>query len=370
VYRVGLGDETLYFRVAESLENDLAPELHVHETLCERGCQVPRVIAYSPIDPDIGRTVAVLGEIPGEPVGWRPALDRSELASVLRAAGRDLAIMNAIDVEGFGWIRRDLGAGPLRAEHRSYEEWLHGETDEGIESCLDALADHLTGAERAGIRAAAAALVGDSEVRPVLVHGDFDVTHIFHERGRYTGLIDFGEIRGAEPWYDLSLFWRLHSGYAIGRFMYAQVVVGYFEGRQRPDAGRIRHTALLIALRFAARRTAVQGHDWLRENPDLGGLTQIRALAPTTKPGRTRASISECPVRQLTRSSPWVARWSVEIASVACSMNTRERHERGDSGGCDGTRIRASRPVGAQARTTAAATVRSSARVAPDLVSR
>src|SRR5262249_771330 len=56
VYRVGLGDETLYFRVAESLENDLAPELHVHETLRERGCQVARGMASSPIDPDIGRT--------------------------------------------------------------------------------------------------------------------------------------------------------------------------------------------------------------------------------------------------------------------------------------------------------------------------
>jgi hypothetical protein len=32
--------------------------------------------------------------------------------------------------------------------------------------------------------------------RAHLAHGDFDMTHIYQEDGRYTGIIDFGEIRG------------------------------------------------------------------------------------------------------------------------------------------------------------------------------
>ncbi len=36
-----------------------------------------------------------------------------------------------------------------------------------------------------------------------MAHGDFDTSHIFAANGSYTGIIDFGEIRGAEPTFDL-----------------------------------------------------------------------------------------------------------------------------------------------------------------------
>jgi len=302
VYRVSSGTGTLYLRVAEDAEADLAPELRVHRAVLERGGQVPTVIGYSQLDPEVGRSVALLGEIAGEPVGWQPSLDREQLASVLRASGRDLAVVNAIAVDGFGWIRRDIGAAPLRGEHSSFADWIGADTDEGVERCLEALSDHLTEADRTGIRAAARSLVEHPDLSPALAHGDFDVTHIFHDHGRYTGVIDFGEIRGAEPWYDVSLFWRLHSGYAMGRFMYTRLLEGYFGGRPRPDPDRVRQTALLVALRFAARRTAVQGHDWLRQHPDASGLTQIRTLVPALADDRGRrrrpvaiTAIHDCP---------------------------------------------------------------------------
>ena len=40
----------------------------------------------------------------------------------------------------------------------------------------------------------------------VLVHGDFDISHIFHANGRYSGLLDLGEIRGNNRLYDLATF--------------------------------------------------------------------------------------------------------------------------------------------------------------------
>ena len=39
-----------------------------------------------------------------------------------------------------------------------------------------------------------------------LAHGDFDATHIYQRDGVYTGVIDLGEMRGAEPQYDLAYF--------------------------------------------------------------------------------------------------------------------------------------------------------------------
>jgi hypothetical protein len=44
-----------------------------------------------------------------------------------------------------------------------------------------------------------------------LAHGDFDLTHIFQRNGHYTGIIDFGEIMGSSPFYDLGHF-KLHDG--------------------------------------------------------------------------------------------------------------------------------------------------------------
>lgn len=46
--------------------------------------------------------------------------------------------------------------------------------------------------------------VGPSGSAGVLVHGEFDTSHIFGRDGEYTGLIDFGEIRGADYSFDFA----------------------------------------------------------------------------------------------------------------------------------------------------------------------
>lgn len=43
-----------------------------------------------------------------------------------------------------------------------------------------------------------------------LAHGDLDLIHIYQDKGEYTGIIDFGEIRGADRLYDLGHF-NLHD---------------------------------------------------------------------------------------------------------------------------------------------------------------
>jgi aminoglycoside phosphotransferase (APT) family kinase protein len=44
-----------------------------------------------------------------------------------------------------------------------------------------------------------------------LAHGDFDDSHIFCFHGVFTGIIDFGEIQGSSPLYDLGHY-KLHDG--------------------------------------------------------------------------------------------------------------------------------------------------------------
>jgi aminoglycoside phosphotransferase (APT) family kinase protein len=88
-----------------------------------------------------------------------------------------------------------------------------------------------------------------------LAHGDFDATHIFQEDGRYSGIIDFGEIRGADRWYDLGHF-RMHDGETLPAPALDWLLEGYREAASLPrDAyERVCFAALLIAVRALARR--------------------------------------------------------------------------------------------------------------------
>ena len=62
-----------------------------------------------------------------------------------------------------------------------------------------------------------------------LIHGDFDDSHIFSHNGRFTGIIDFGEIQGNSPLYDLGYF-KLHDGQR--HLGFNSLVKGYNEVRE------------------------------------------------------------------------------------------------------------------------------------------
>jgi Ser/Thr protein kinase RdoA (MazF antagonist) len=83
-----------------------------------------------------------------------------------------------------------------------------------------------------------------------LAHGDFDVTHIFHLDGVYSGLIDFGEIRGTEPLFDLGHF-LLHDCETFPAPLFEHLVAGYAEIHLlRPnDNADVRTSAILLGLR-------------------------------------------------------------------------------------------------------------------------
>jgi aminoglycoside phosphotransferase (APT) family kinase protein len=90
--------------------------------------------------------------------------------------------------------------------------------------------------------------------RGVLAHGDFDVTAIFCAGGRYTGLIDFGEIRGTEPLFDLAHF-HLHDREKIPVALLPALLDGYQRIQRLPadHEQSIRRSAILLGLRQLCR---------------------------------------------------------------------------------------------------------------------
>jgi aminoglycoside phosphotransferase (APT) family kinase protein len=186
--------------------------------------------------------------VPGEPIG--PAR-LPNAASVAYAAGRDLALLNQVPVEGFGFIRRTDAAPPFVGEFAAYGQFVTSSIPLDWPSKLAQLfsPDALHVFER----------VLDAErerplARAQLAHGDFDVTQIVHDGGRFSGLIDFGEVRGAEPTFDLGHF-LLHDRETYPEALFEAVLAGYREVVPISGDGEIQmcRSGLLLGLRQLCR---------------------------------------------------------------------------------------------------------------------
>ncbi len=209
----------------------------------------------------------VMAATPGEPLNL---VSSPELAAeVARLAGRDLALLNQVPARGFGFIRRKDAQWPPSAEFETYGEfvmsflpriWPGRLSELFSEWQLDALRN----------------LAELDRMRPGvsshLAHGDFDVTPIFQLDGAYTGLIDFGEMRGADPFFDLGHF-LLHDAETYSRPLFDQVCAGYSEviGLNAEEHQAIIDSGIMLGLRQLCR--------WLevRKWPSEHSLVQRRA---------------------------------------------------------------------------------------------
>ncbi len=251
VYRIARDEECFYLRVLPEAGASFAPEVGVHELLRARGVSVPVVVHFEHRNAALQRSVMVTTAIPGHPLA-RSDLDRYTPA-ILHRAGQDLAIINSLPVSGFGWIERDhdditrltaphLTFRSFRLEHHTADLALLAATLLDTAECM-AIERILDRAEP-----------WPTADQAYLAHGDLDTTHIYRHQGTYGGIIDFGELRGADPWYDLGHF-HLHDGEHLPSRLLPQLLAGYRSVTPLPgDAElRIAFASLLIAIRALAR---------------------------------------------------------------------------------------------------------------------
>jgi aminoglycoside phosphotransferase (APT) family kinase protein len=193
IFQVGLGGLSCFLRLSETPTASLGPEALAHEVILSYGARVPAVIGYEPFDRVLERSVMLTTTIPGSSLDDALPADPS---SVLRAAGADLARIDQVPAQGFGWIdRTDPLPTRLSAPFQRWADFAAELTAQPLDGWFEpALLARL---------AALAQLEPPDPTHAVLAHGDFDTSHIFELDGRYSGIIDFGEIRGAEPTFDL-----------------------------------------------------------------------------------------------------------------------------------------------------------------------
>ncbi|GCE29008.1 hypothetical protein KDA_44920 [Dictyobacter alpinus] len=253
VYRIAYANELFYLRVLPEEQTSFAPEVAVHTRLRQMGVRVPEVVYFEHYNERLQRSVMVTTEIKGCSLSQSGSLDIQRMQAILVEAGQELAQINSVSVDGFGWVARERPDNTyLHAQwptHRVFalEDWdvyrtflarnvLHSAEIIQLEQILvhydSWLDDH----------------------ESYLAHGDFDITHIYQEDGRYSGIIDFGEIRGASRWYDLGHF-HMRDGEALPYTVLAGLLAGYQEHMPLPPdyEQRLRFNSLLINVRALAR---------------------------------------------------------------------------------------------------------------------
>lgn len=204
VYRIYCDKSIFYLRVLPEENASFAPEVYVHSLLTAQKLLVPEIVYFEHYNEAFQRSVVVTTAIAGTSIMHDSSPE--EAAPILRQAGYELALINQIAVDGFGWVQRSTpNTDELRGEYTTFAEWMEPE----IEQALANIAHHriFTGAELARLRWLATQAIARFQTdSPTLAHGDFDSTHIFQLDHVYTGIIDFGEIRGANRFYDLGHF--------------------------------------------------------------------------------------------------------------------------------------------------------------------
>jgi aminoglycoside phosphotransferase (APT) family kinase protein len=253
VYQIVFQRETFYLRILPEEGASFAPEVAVHARLRQMQVKVPEIIYFDHCFEPLQRSVIVTTEIKGLPISESSELQQDEWETVLIEAGRDLARINGVKVEGFGWVRRNLfDTEHIRAEWSTDRAFML----ECWEPDLAYLGKHVLDVSEIAalerIRAYYASFL-DGE-QGYLAHGDFDTTHIFQENGRYAGIIDFGEIRGTNRWYDLGHF-HMRDGEWISYSLLPVLVGGYSEVTSLPSnyEQAIRFASILINVRALVR---------------------------------------------------------------------------------------------------------------------
>jgi aminoglycoside phosphotransferase (APT) family kinase protein len=267
VYRIDAGAQTYYLRILPEPDASFAPEVAAHRRLRAAGLHVPEVIYFEHHSPLFGRSLMLTTAIPGRAIGH--SQPPAAVQQIVIEAGRELARLNQVAVQGYGWVRRDSPDPRLRAEHPTLPVWLKEDFDAPIRALGGCPA--LTPRDADGLLELLGVACEQLQGQPaVLAHGDFDVTHIYYCDDAYNGIIDFGEIRGAHQLYDLGHF-AVESVDLLPFLLQGYTAVAPLGD----DALRqIYLTGLLIAARRVGRGL-LQGRE-----PHLPDIAFIRGMLP------------------------------------------------------------------------------------------
>ncbi len=213
VYKIINGKDILYLRIMKDKKEMVSPQVFAHEELLKAGVKVPRFVSWDDDNATLGGSYMIVKEIPGMSLADLKEKNREEydncLADVLEEVGEDIARTTFIETKKYGWIKREKRkAKELIGEIDFYKDFLFGNFNKKV-SDLEKLGFE-TFSENDLDKFKMLTYKYIDEVEPNLCHGDFNMNHIYVNNGRYSGIIDWGDIRSASNIYDLAHFTAFH----------------------------------------------------------------------------------------------------------------------------------------------------------------
>jgi len=205
VYKLMGRTENYYLRLSDENEN-MSTEVLAHKLVIAKGVKAPEVAYWEDFNKEINRSFMITREVPGT------AAKRTENVpkEVFVEAGKQLALINSVPVKsGFGWLdREDPNVTSLSACYPTYQDFALN--FERINTMLKGLIssnifdDDLAKRYLDYVKERKDTL---DVKQACLAHGDFDASHIFVLDGKYSGIIDFGDVRATSIYHDLAHFY-------------------------------------------------------------------------------------------------------------------------------------------------------------------
>lgn len=219
VYRLVKASRPTYYLRILSQGESVKPQVVVHKQLIDNGLHVPQIIYWRENCKELsGRSCMIVSEIQGRSLEKdQKLLSKAQLTSVLNNAGQELAKINEIRTINYGDLVKVIDR-RLTANSLNYAEIAIQDLEDNVQLINQFYPDQIM------LVAQAAEMVKENQdyflqnVKSYLNHGDFDLSHIYQIKGRYTGIIDFGDINGASRFRDLAhyqVFSRLGFDYLL-----------------------------------------------------------------------------------------------------------------------------------------------------------
>ena len=169
------------------------------------GVPVANVISVDEIDDGNGKKqeISVESKIPGAPFDTLHNLSTNEVNEIVSQAGSILSRIHSVPVEGFGELDKNGKGRFATVQEQLGDPYIREEK-------LLRVAKEIGMDPSVAVDAARIIQEGKklcASVQPKLLHNDYEPKHWFVDKGRMSGIIDFGAARAGDPIMDLA---RLH----------------------------------------------------------------------------------------------------------------------------------------------------------------
>lgn len=210
VFKLSRQNEVYFLRVLPEDES-IEFQLLAHELILKKGVKIPKIVFFQEQTPTLDKkSFMIVTEIHEKSISNSKNLTNNQLSDVLYETGKELALINSIEINGIGWIE-EIKANKLVAYSKNYQEFIINENMGRLAELEKEKIISFSIFTKTKNYIETNSNLFDLNENSYLAHGDFGNSHIFQKNGKYSGIIDFGDIRGTTKFHDLAHYSVYHG---------------------------------------------------------------------------------------------------------------------------------------------------------------